>query len=60
MFMPKIETDWVTKLMGRDMIRQIQESAASAALSKLRGPKPIMPFIYNMTFGDLIDSEGIY
>jgi hypothetical protein len=58
--MPKIEDDWVTKMMGRDMIRQLQESAATSAISKLRGPKPIMPFIYNMSFGDSIDQEGIY
>lgn len=60
MFMPKIEDDWVTKMMGRDMIRQLQESASASALSRLRGPKPIMPFIYNMSFGDTIETDGNY
>lgn len=58
-FMHDIESDWLVQMLGTDMIAQIQRAAATGATSQLRGPKPIMPFVYNRTFGDDID-EGVY
>lgn len=60
MFLPKVESDWAVKMMGRDMIGQIRESAATGAQSYLRGPKPILPFITGVDFGSRIDDLGVY
>jgi len=60
MFTPKVEQDWAVKMMGRDMIGQLRESAATGAQSFLRGPKPVLPFIAGVDFGSRIDDLGVY
>lgn len=56
----KVEPDWASKMMGADMIRQLQDSAAFGLTSASKSPRPILPYIHGSTFGDRAITEGLY
>jgi len=58
--LPKVSTDWASKLLGSDMVRQLQDSAAYGLTSATQGTKPILPYIHGLTFGDNAFTRGEY
>lgn len=60
MSLPTAESDWSVKMLGRDMIHQIEEAAAMGLTSSTQNPKPIMPFVYGLDFGRRLSQSGEY
>jgi DNA-directed RNA polymerase subunit beta' len=60
MALPTVESDWSVKMLGRDMIRQIEEAAALGLTSSTQNPKPVMPYIYGLDFGRRLSRSGEY
>jgi DNA-directed RNA polymerase subunit beta' len=56
----KNEKDWGVKMLGRDMIRQLQESASMGLLSPFKSTKPVMPFLRGIDFGETLQETGLY
>lgn len=56
----KNEPDWALKMLGRDMVRQLQESAAMGAMSPSKGVKPVTPFLQGIDFGRDLWRTGEY
>jgi hypothetical protein len=58
--LPVAEQDWAAKMLGPDMMRQLQRSAATGMTSATTNMNPVMPYIYGQTFGDTLTSQGEY
>jgi len=56
----KNEKDWGVKMLGRDMIRQLQESASLGLFSPFKSTKPVMPFLRGIDFGETLQETGLY